>query len=89
MINKIKLKRVFCKHKNGWCAVKKVFVFVDDNENIHIDFKGLFSKSSIRKIKVRCNNPDCKATRNVYMCLNVAKWGRIKYEDEVFGGDKK
>jgi hypothetical protein len=32
------------------------------------------------KVKMRCNRIDCAATRNVYLTVQVAKFGKVKRE---------
>ncbi len=72
-----------CKHDFGWCILKDVYVFIDENNKVSFDFRSLDSKSY--KLKMRCNYPECTAIRNIYIKGEVVKLGRIKHDKKVKG----
>ncbi len=65
-----------CKHNNGWCVKKSIFVFVNQHSILCFDFKQPTARG--QKLKVRCNNPDCDKVRNIYVRGRVIKWGRVR-----------
>ncbi|MEK6882118.1 MAG: hypothetical protein AABY22_21050 [Nanoarchaeota archaeon] len=67
-----------CKHEYGWLAIKNLVFFIFENGKIAFNFQS--KNCRFYKIKIRCNNTECKAVRNVYVIGKIAKWGRINYD---------
>lgn len=62
----MKPKTEKCKHEYGWIVKDRVWIFIDNNNELRINFA--YTPKWKNRVMMRCNNPDCNAERTVRIC---------------------